>query len=298
MAIYSILGDSLNKIYDINGGELIEAYDADSNIVFRGGKDPYIDGRTLLFEDDFSGDSLNENNWSYEIGNVRGSELQFYRSQNIVVKNSNLIIKALRETHLNKGWTSGSITGQLKKSWLYGRFEAKIKFPNVVGAFGAFWTLGANHWIEYKSDDDPTIADNRPVGSVAWPQCGEIDIIETIPLGNTQNPPANLWSNSGVSLGSTAYPSNIDISQYHIYSMEWTSDYIAMLIDGNEYKKWTFSDYTAEQIAPYKLAQYILLDLAVGAGSASNIPAESTTEMKMHVDWVRVYAPLTQENQS
>lgn len=293
MAIYNILGDSLNKIYDINGGELTEAYDADSNIVFRSGKDPYIDGRTLLFEDDFSGDSLNENNWSYEIGNVRGSnELQFYRSQNIVVKNSNLIIKALRETHLNKGWTSGSITGQLKKSWLYGRFEAKIKFPGIVGAHGAFWTLGYNHWINYSSDNDPTIADNRPEGSIPWAQCGEIDIIETLPQGNTNNPPANLWDNSGVSLGNAAYPSNIDISQYHIYSMEWTSDYIAMLIDGNEYKKWTFSDYTAEQIAPYKLAQYILLTLAIGSGSASNIPAESTTEMKMYVDWVRVYAPL------
>lgn len=291
--IYDVNGNALENAYNINGGMLTQAYDIDENIVFSlNPDDPYIEGRTLLFEDSFRGNALNTNNWSYEIGNVRNTstELQFYRSQNVSVEDGKLVITAKRETHLNKNWTSGSITGQLKKSWLYGRFEAKIKFPNILGAFCAFWTLGANHWIEYNADDDSATANSRPEGSISWPACGEIDIVETMP-GNTPTPPANLWSNTGQSLGSGRPSQSINIGEYHIYAMEWTPKYIAMLLDGTEYKRWTFSNYTSEQIQAYHLAQYIILNLAVGASGGT--PADTTNEMKMYVDWVRVYAPLT-----
>lgn len=292
MAIYNLNGQILSSGYDLYGTELDHAYDSDGNTVFTKESplppsDPYIEGRTLLFEDTFDGGALNSENWSYEIGNVRNNELQFYRSQNVVVEDSNLVITAKRETHLNKEWTSGSITGQLKKSWLYGRFEAKIRFPNVVGAFGAFWTLGANHWIQY-TDDDGNPTEPLPSGSVRWPACGEIDITETIP-GNANTAQANLWKYSGGSLG-TGRSASMVSSDWHIYSMEWTSEYIAMLLDGTEYKRWTFSNYASEQVQAYHLAQYIILNLAVGASGGT--PASSTNEMKMYVDWVRVYAPL------
>ena len=294
MAIYNLNGQGLSSAYNLSGESINSAYDIEGNVVFTRGTpvpdDPYIDGRTLLFEDSFYGDSLNAENWSCEIGNVRNNELQFYRSQNVSVEDGKLVITAKRETHLNKAWTSGSITGQLKKSWLYGRFEAKIKFPNVVGAFGAFWTLGANHWIEYNADDDPTTANSRPEGSVTWPQCGEIDITETIP-GNANTAQANLWNYSGGSMGGGRSASMVS-SDRHIYAMEWTSEYIAMSLDGVEYKRWTFSDYTSTQVQAYHLAQYIILNLAVGASGGT--PADSTNEMKMYVDWVRVYAPLSE----
>lgn len=293
MAIYNINGQPLSSAYDFNGTSLNNAYDLDGNLIFSKGTpipdDPYIDGRTLLFEDSFNEDTLNSANWSCEIGNVRNNESQFYRSQNVSVEDGKLVITAKRETHLNKSWTSGSITGQLKKSWLYGRFEAKIKFPNVVGAFGAFWTLGANHWIEYNSDDDSTTANSNPTGSVSWPTCGEIDIVETIP-GNATSAQANLWKYGGGSFG-TGRSAPMTSSDWHIYAMEWTSEYIAMLLDGVEYKRYTFSDYSSSDVQAYHLAQYIILNLAVGASGGT--PADSTNEMKMYIDWVRVYAPLT-----
>ena len=293
MAIYNINGQSLSSAYDLNGTSLNSAYDLDGNLIFSKSTpipdDPYIDGRTLLFEDAFEGSTLNSNNWSCEIGNVRNNESQFYRSQNVSIEDGKLVITAKRETHLNKNWTSGSITGQLKKSWLYGRFEAKIKFPNIVGAFGAFWTLGANHWIEYNADDDPTTANSRPSGSIPWANCGEIDITETIP-GNATSAQANLWKYGGGSFG-TGRSATMASSDWHIYAMEWTSEYIAMLLDGVEYKRYTFSDYSSSDVQAYHLAQYIILNLAVGASGGN--PADSTNEMKMYVDWVRVYAPLT-----
>lgn len=288
MAIYNINGTELDECYSSDSSLLEYAYDLNSNIVYEA-NDPYIQGRTLLFEDKFDGDALNPANWSYELGNVRNQELQFYLSQNVSVENNNLVITAKRETYGNKEWTSGSITSQLSHAWTYGRFEAKIKFPNVVGAFGAFWTLGDGFHIIYSDDpqNPDSIAD--PQNTQRYPECGEIDIIETIP-GDTVYPRSTVWNCSASgSLGSGLYRVN-STGEYHIYAMEWTSSYIAMFIDGTEYKRWTFSDYADEVVAGYHLPQYILMDLAVG--KAGGDPAESTTEMKMYVDWVRVYAPL------
>ena len=293
MTIYDLDRQNLASVYGLDGTELNFAYDLDANIVFSKGTpipdDPYIEGRTLLFEDSFNGNTLNSENWGYEIGNVRNNELQFYRStNNVSVEDGKLVITAKRETYLDKSWTSGSITGQLKKSWLYGRFEAKIKFPNVVGAFGAFWTLGANHFIVYANEQTGEKEGTAPEWSVPWPQCGEIDITETIP-GNASTAQANLWKYNGGSFG-TGRSATMVSSDWHVYAMEWTSEYIAMLLDGIEYKRYTFSNYTSEQIQAYHLAQYIILNLAVGASGGT--PSDGTNEMKMYVDWVRVYAPL------
>ena len=284
--VYGIDGISCDTIYNIEGNSSLEGYTFDGKKIFPDSSE-VPNERILLFEDNFE-ELLNESNWSYEIGNVRNNELQFYRSQNVSLQDSNLVITAKKEPHLNKTWTSGSITGQKKRYWKYGRFEAKIKFPGVAGAFGAFWALGANHWIEYKSDDNSDVANSSPEGSVPWPQCGEIDIIETIP-GNTNRPHTNLWRYNGGSLGSEKLSFDIDISEWHIYSMEWTSEYIAMEIDGIEFKRWNFSDYTEEQIQAYRLPQYIVLNLAVGASGGT--PPTDVSEMKMYVDWVRVYEP-------
>jgi beta-glucanase (GH16 family) len=51
------------------------------------------------------------------------------------------------------------------------------------------------------------------------------------------------------------------------------------------------ASYASDEVAGYHLPQYILIDLAVG--KAGGTPADSTNEMKMYVDWVRVYAPLS-----
>lgn len=293
MGIYSKTGQPLSEAFARNGNSLEEAYDVDGNVIFRR-QDPYIPGRQLVFEDDFDGDILNPNYWICEVGNMRNEE-NFFRSQNVTVENGMLILTAKREQHLNKSWTSGSITSGSDNSpnmpkWLYGRIEAKIKFPNVVGAFCAFWLVGSNSWRIFASNQDELI-EKPAYGGVPWPDSGEIDILETMP-GNTKRPPANLWAcNNGVSLGSTPVPFDVNTGDWHVWSMEWTSEYIAVLVDDYEFKRWTFSNYQESQIAGYRLPQRILLDLAVGTQGGQ--PSASTNEMKMYVDWVRVYAPLT-----
>lgn len=287
MALYTINVDAVNVIYDLAGNQKEALYDIYGNIVMQTGQgqsDPYIEGRTLLFEDNFAGDALDEAIWDYEIGYVRNNELQFYKQDNVAVENGNLVITAKRETWKGFEWTSGSIHTNNKLEQQYGRFEAKIKFPGIIGSFPAFWMVGANLELEYHDDG----SDNGLLGDVGWPECGEIDIVEMIP-GNATSAQANLWKYSGGSFGG-GRSSTIDAKEWHIYACEWTDEYIAMFVDGTEYKRYTFSNYSDSDVQAYKLPFYMTLNLAVGASGGT--PEGTTNEMKMYVDWVRVYVPI------
>ena len=289
MAVYDENGIELSAVYDADGNELAKAYDADGSTIYEK-NDPYIEGRTLLFEDTFDGHELNSDNWGYEIGNVRNNELQFYRStNNVSVENSNLVITAKRESYLGKEWTSGSITGQNKKSWRYGRFEAKIKFPQIAGAFPAFWTMGANHILAY-ADEETGIKSDTSSG-IPWAQCGENDIVEHYTGASQQVTCGGIYSTSSVSGQGTTNVGrvfkNIDLSVYHVYAIEWTETSMKYYIDGEEWSSFTITDAMATS---FRNPHYILLNLAVG--STGGTPSSATNEMKMYVDWVRVYAPI------
>ncbi len=283
MAIYTVGGTELGECFNTSSESLDYAYDANKNTVFE-----RVKPRTVLFEDDFNGNALNTENWRYEIGNVRSNELQFYRFQNVSVENGNLVITAKRESFSNKDWTSGSITTNFGKAWKYGRFEARIKFPNIVGAFGAFWTLGDGHRITY-TDYDGTKYEPPTPRTQSWPECGEIDIVETIP-GDASTALGTVWKCTSGILGQGRSPT-INLGDYHIYALEWTDSYISILVDDVEYKRLNLASYASDLVAGYHLPQYILIDLAVGRSGGD--PAPSTNEMKMYVDWVRVYEPLT-----
>lgn len=286
MAIYNIIGESVSAAYDTAGKGADVAHDIDGNVVYqsRNPMDDYIDGRVLTFEDDFDGNALDETKWIYELGDLKkNNELQAYRRQNISVKNSCLVITAKREDFLTQHWTSGSITTESKFTQVYGRWEAKIKFPNISGAFCAFWMKGANqinHYDEYSG---------RTVEGVEWPMCGEIDITETIP-GNATRAQANLWKYSGGSFGA-GRSGNIDSSQWHLYAVEWTDADIKVFVDGTIYKSWTYASYAASETQAYHLPFFMIVNMAVGASGGT--PPSDISEMKMYVDWVRVYAPLS-----
>lgn len=281
-SVYDINGDDIETVYMIEGTDVTEVYDILGNEISLNDMDEYIDGRTLVYEDDF--DELDMTKWSYEIGLVRNQsrELQCYRYENVSIENSKLVLTAKRESYGGKEWTSGSITGQQIQEFGYGRVEAKIKFPNIVGAFGAFWMLGSNFWIEFTDGGMSTEQ------GVLWPKCGELDIVETIP-GDATSMQTNLFSYTGNTLGK-GYSPNIDSGKWHVYAVERTDTYIASFIDGVEYKRWIFADLGTYLTQAYLLPMFIVLNLAVGLAGGTPLP--TTNEMKMYVDWVRVYDSL------
>ena len=245
-----------------------------------GSGDAYRPGRALLWEDDFTGTTLNTDNWDYENNYSRPNEVQNYvaGTNNVWVENSNLVIKAKRESSNGKEWSSGCIHTDNKQEFMYGRFEAKIKIPQTIGSFPAFWTLGGNY---------------EEGGGITWPYCGEIDIMEH-KYGYAWTTAGALyrtdlvWDNwDAKDLGRVDSGNIGSFDDYHIYAMEWTANKLDYYVDDRLIGHSDISDDS--QWFMFHQPHYILLNQALGAAGGS-VPSDMT-EYTMYVDWVRVYAP-------
>src|SRR5690349_13453856 len=74
--------------------------------------------------------------WVFETGTGSGgwgnNELEYYRSQNATVSNGQLVITARREAFGGMQYTSARMKTQGRKSWKYGKVEARIQMPSRV----------------------------------------------------------------------------------------------------------------------------------------------------------------------
>jgi len=122
------------------------------------------DGYSLKWSDEFSGDQINPDNWSFEIGNGDNgwgnNELEYYRKENAYQKDGFLIIQAREESFADLRYTSARMVTKGKQSFRYGRLDIRAALPVGQGIWPALWLLGDN------------------IDAVGWPACGEIDLME------------------------------------------------------------------------------------------------------------------------
>lgn len=259
------------------------------------------EGYTLIWSDEFDGDSLDTTKWSCQIGTGTSEgltdwgnqELEYYtdREENVRVENGELVITAIKEEERvgGKMFTSARIRtmtdeGEVLFSTKYGRVEARIKLPEGEGLWPAFWMLPVDDSIYNE-----------------WASSGEIDIMEargrlpekvegTIHYG--QNWPNNVYKGQEY-----VFPADTDITDYHLYSLEWEPGILRWYIDNECYhttQQW-FSkgpagatDYTWP--APFDVPFYILLNMAVGGTfDLQSNPYSLDEPAEMKVDYVRVY---------
>jgi len=128
----------------------------------------------LEWEDQFDGDEINEDYWTFEVGNGHAqgipgwgnAELQYYTDgENAWIEDDRLIIEAREEERTDEfgsyDYTSTRMITQSKVSMEYGRVEISAKLPDGgQGVWPALWMLGED------------------IVEVDWPQSGEIDIME------------------------------------------------------------------------------------------------------------------------
>lgn len=100
----------------------------------------------LVWSDEFNG-AIGPD-WVFETGNGSGgwgnNELQYYRRENAGIENNALAITARREDVGGFRYTSARMKTQGRRTFRYGRIEARMKLPSFMGAWPAFWMLGAN----------------------------------------------------------------------------------------------------------------------------------------------------------
>lgn len=299
--IYNISGQPIDEVWNYYGSSLSQAYDLNGNQLLE--HDPYLQNRLLIFEDDFTGNTLNPENWDCEIGHVRGKSFETKWPDNVQVNNGNLVLTESKEQHtlyedwptydtVTYEWAAGSIFSRGRKKWVYGRFEAKMKLSTVFNC--AFWFMGNSFRQLYIDKDGSKSEYNTRYAGVEninnWAECGEIDVCESWDYTRKTKPMCNLWSNTGTSISSAAFPQSIDsVNEWHIYAIEKTPEYIAAFIDNVEYKRWTYSDYDSETVSAY-VDKAVSIILSIGIGNENDIN-RGITNAKMYVDWIRVYAP-------
>lgn len=242
--------------------------------------DPNItvpEGYKLVWNDEFDeGTEPNTASWSYETGGGGwgNNELQNYvagyqgSEQLATVKDGNLTITAKK---ING--TVYSIRVNTKQGWKYGYFEARLLLPGGKGTWPAFWMM--------------------PKNFTAWPDDGEIDIMEYVGYQKDVTHSAIHTKSYNHSIGTQKEASkaiaNMETA-YHVYALEWTEDYIRTYVDGNEI--FTFpNDKTGNKNTwPFNAEFYIKLNLAWGGnwGGAQGVD-ESALPANYKIDYVRVF---------
>lgn len=223
----------------------------------------------LVWSDEFDEATIDSTKWGFDLGNLNvNNEKEYYQTQNATIANGNLVITAKKESVGGQPYTSARMTTYGKFTQTYGRIEARIKLPTGQGMWPAFWMLGAN------------------IGTVSWPQCGELDIMETI-NDKALNYGTMHWNVNGhVSYGSTITVANK--ADYHLYAIEWDTNEIRWYVDDVLYQTGNIKD-NINTTGAFHLPFFIILNLAVGGDFPGATVDESLLPESMYVDYVRVY---------
>ncbi len=160
-----------------------------------------------------------------------------------------------------------------KETFKYGRFEAKMKMAYAPGCISSMF-------LYYN--------DSYKGGSYIW---NEIDI-EVIGKKKsafqsniiTGNASKKVTSEAIHEIGAAVY------DDYHIYTIEWTPEYVSWMLDGKEMRRTETSDDTKKQVAALVEEQSLRFNLWasessswVGYFNEKNIP------VTQYIDYVKVY---------
>lgn len=249
------------------------------------------EGWSLVWSDEFEGTALDSTKWSAETGDGSSHglagwgnrELEYYRPENAVVSGGNLSIQVKREAFGGKEFTSARLTTQGKFEAHYGKIAARIKAPGGKGIWPAFWMLGRD--FDYNN----------------WPGVGEIDIME---LKGGQDGDMgdrvlygtlHWWNNSSYAMYGTTYTNATKLTDdFHVYELEWNSNFIYIKVDGTTYYTMDFFYSNPKSVNAFQFPFFIIMNCAVGGTfftPAIDNPAAVTATLPqaMVVDWVRYY---------
>jgi len=259
------------------------------------------DSGDTLFFDDFSGAELDRTKWHVEIsGPVHNDELQCYidspetaylvKSEDAPGSDNGALVIHPRfkpGTRSTQGRSYDFVSARLntrnKFEFTHGSCSARIKMPDAVGAWPAFWLLGNGR----------------------WPDAGEIDIMEYVGekdwTGVAVHGPG--YSGETPVVNKYFFESGTDVTDWHVYSVDWTPQDLRFRVDGRltyratrmmieNYGKWVFDE-----------PEFIILNFAVGGIypfktngirqpyyglPESTLQRIKDGDLKMYVDWVKV----------
>ncbi|MAJ32667.1 MAG: hypothetical protein CMC18_08525 [Flavobacteriaceae bacterium] len=254
-----------------------------------GGDDGGETNLELIWSDEFDYQGRPDNSkWHHQTfapngGSWYNGELQHYvdKENTTYVSNGTLKIIARKETYSTQNTTKEYTSARLnsKFDFKYGRIDVRAKLPSGTGTWPAIWTLGSNI-----NEPGNYFGDSR--GSVGWPACGEIDIMEQNGWDKTRSYGYFHWANTQTgeyqTQGTTTFIAD-SASEFHLYSLIWDETKMQILLDNQ-----VFIELPNEVSNPFDNAHYLLLNIAIGGNLGGEVPANFPNQV-MEVDYVRIY---------
>ena len=250
---------------------------------------PAAQFKTLVWSDEFNGEgAVDPEKWFHQTqlppgGSWWGGIIQHYthREDNSYLENGLLNLVAKKEIFDDQGEVKQYTSARLnsKFAFTYGRVEVKAKLPEGVGTWPAIWMLNKN------INEDGAYWDNQGFGTVNWPNCGEIDILEH--WGKNQDYVSSALHNASSygyevkNVGGQKIESASN--KFHTYTVDWSEEKIVFSVDGVEHLKYEPSVKNADNW-PYDSDYYLLLNIAI----EPDIDPEFT-ESAMQIDYIRVF---------
>jgi beta-glucanase (GH16 family) len=170
-------------------------------------------------------------------------------------------------------YTSAKITTNGKMFADQGRVEARIKLASGQGLWPAFWMLGKN------------------IGTVGWPTCGELDIMEN--HGSDPTSMSSAVHGPGYS-GNTPFVhvnrfASGGVTDFHVYAVEWDSVSIRFFVDSTQHYLVTRASVGQYGNWVYDQQFFLILNLAVGGNFDHDPQSNAIFPATMLVDYVRVF---------
>ena len=255
----------------------------------------------VLFFDDFSSGELDRSKWNVRItGNIYNDEQQAYVDSSETI----YLVSAQEALGASQGalvfhpryrpatvspdgdrfdFISARIDTRDRFDFMYGSAAARLRLPSGPGLWPAFWLLGQG----------------------AWPESGEIDVLEYVGEGDWISAALHGpgYFGEGGLVNRLYFPTDEDATVWHVYAVHWSPDKMVFTVDGltvfhvtrpmtDFFGPWAFDNN-----------KYLILNFALGGtypfktnGVHSpyyGLP-ESTVQLiredrvRMIVDWVQV----------
>ena len=231
----------------------------------------------LVWSDEFTNGISAD--WVFETGTGTGgwgnNELQYYRRENATVSNGALVITARREAFGGMQYTSARMKTQGRRSFRYGRVEARIAMPAFQGVWPAFWMLGDN------------------ITTVGWPACGEIDIMEHVNTGGNVHGTIH-WRDHNNQYANYGGQTSTTVTSYHTYAIEWDASTIKWFVDGSQFHIVNIAG-GVNGTSEFHNNFFILLNMAIGGNWPGFTIDNNAFPANMYVDYVRVYRAATSQ---
>jgi beta-glucanase (GH16 family) len=127
--------------------------------------------------------------------------------------------------------------------------------------------------------------------TVAWPACGELDIMEN--KGSIRDATSSAIHGPGYS-GNTPFAKLSSlvtpVTDFHTYAVEWDAESASFSIDSTVHFTVPRSELVRYGNSILSQSYFVILNLAVGGQFDGDPQSDAILPATMLVDWVRVYA--------